>query len=83
MKGLNIFLCCDSTNFIAHFASYRSLTSSVLFLDRSGSVMVLPDGGGWIPVGLLAPCGLWPAVAYWGFGIGSGFRVGWCVAGEV
>ena len=45
--------------------------------------MVLPDGGGWIPVGLLAPCGLWPAVAYWGFGIGSGFRVGWCVAGEV
>ena len=25
-------------------------------------------------VGLLAPCDLWPAMACWGFGIGSGFR---------
>ena len=32
-------------------------------------------------VGLLAPCDPWPVMACWGFGIGSGFPVGWCAAG--
>ena len=56
MKGLNIFLCWDSTNFIAHFASYKNLTSSVLLLDGGGSIMVLPDGGAGICCG--ATCSL-------------------------
>ena len=56
MKELNIFLCWDSTNFIAHFASYKNLTSSVLLLDGGGSIMVLPDGGAGIRCG--ATCSL-------------------------
>ena len=74
MKGLNIFLCWDSANFIAHFASYKNLTSSVLLLDGVDQLWFCRMAELGFAVGLLAPYDLWPAMACWGFGIGSGFR---------
>ena len=78
MEGLNIFLCWDSTNFIAHFASYKNLTSSVLLLDGGGSIMVLPDGGAGFRCG--ATCSLWSVACGGLLGIWDWFWFSWAGA---